>query len=208
MESANEMPMTRSASTPRLRLILLWYVLVILLVAVSERPWSHRWSGELAWLAGLLLIAAAALGRIWCSAFIAGHKDEQLVTWGPYSLCRHPLYALSMLAGVGIGLATRSVILLLSTVLLVVVLHVRAAHREDRLLLARHGDAFRRYAAQVPSLLPRRWRADTPASATVNFGLFWKSFLDAGSLFALYAAISVCDVLQRALHWPAAFVLW
>jgi protein-S-isoprenylcysteine O-methyltransferase Ste14 len=208
MERANEMPMTRSASTPRLRLILLWYVLVILLVAVSERPWSHRWSGELAWIAGLVLIAAAALGRIWCSAFIAGHKDEQLVTWGPYSLCRHPLYALSMLAGVGIGLASRSMILLLSTVVLLVVLHVRAARREDRLMLARHGEAFRSYAARVPSFLPRRWRADTPASAAVNVDLFWKSFLDAGSLFALYAAISTCDVLQRGLHWPAAFRLW
>lgn len=200
--------MTRSASTPRLRLTVFWYVLVIVLVAASERPLSHRLSGQLAGIAGLLLIAAAALGRIWCSAFIAGHKDEQLVTWGPYSLCRHPLYALSMLAGVGVGLASRSVTLLASTVLLIVLLHVSAARREDRLLLDRHGEAFRHYAAQVPSFLPRRWRASSKTEIAVNVELFWKSFLDAASLFLLYAAITACSVMQWALHWPTAFVLW
>ncbi len=200
--------MTRSASTPRLRLILLWYLLVIVLVAASERPWAHHWSGELARVLGLMLVAAGALGRIWCSAFIAGYKDQQLVTRGPYSLCRNPLYALSMLAGLGIGLASGSVTLLAVTAVLLAVLHVRAAGDEERVLLQRHGEAFRHYCEQVPRFLPRRWRAEVLPSASVNFGVFRKSFLDAGSLFVLFAAISTCDVLRRTLHWPAAFVLW
>jgi hypothetical protein len=113
-----------------------------------------------------------------------------------------------MLAGAGIGLATRSVSLFAGTVLLVVVLHVRAARTEDRLLLARHGEAFRLYVARVPWFLPRRWQAETPAAMTVNVRLFWKSFVDAASLFLLYAAIGACDLMQRTLRWPAAFVLW
>jgi protein-S-isoprenylcysteine O-methyltransferase Ste14 len=200
--------MTRSASTPRLRLILLWYLLVIVLVAVSERPWTHHWSGEVARVLGLVLVAAGALGRIWCSAFIAGYKDEQLVTWGPYSLCRNPLYAWSMLAGIGIGLASSSVTLLAATVLVLAVLHLRAIRDEERALLERYGEAFRRYCVQVPRFLPRRWRTQVPPNANVNFGVFRKSFLDAGSLFALFAAISTCDVLRRTFHWPAALVLW
>jgi protein-S-isoprenylcysteine O-methyltransferase Ste14 len=200
--------MTRSASTPRLRLILLWYLLVIVLVAVSERPWTHHWSGEVARVLGLVLVAAGALGRIWCSAFIAGYKDEQLVTGGPYSLCRNPLYAWSMLAGIGIGLASGSVTLLAATVVVLAVLHLRAIRDEERALLERYGEAFRRYCAQVPRFLPRRWRAEVPSNANVNFGVFRKSFLDAGSLFVLFAAISTCDVLRRTFHWPAALVLW
>ncbi|HZF25382.1 MAG TPA: isoprenylcysteine carboxylmethyltransferase family protein [Steroidobacteraceae bacterium] len=200
--------MTRSASTPRLRLILLWYLLVMVLVAVSERPWGRHWSGELAAMLGLLLIAAAALGRIWCSVFIAGYKDEELVTVGPYSLCRNPLYGLSMLAGLGIGLASRSVILLIATIAVLALLHFRAARDEERALLARHRAAFQRYCERVPRFLPRHWRSDTTPRAAVNVDVFWKSFLDAGSLFSLYAAVVACDVLQRAFHWPAAFVLW
>lgn len=200
--------MTSSASTARLRFILLWYLLVILLVAVSERPWTLHWSGELARALGLMLVAAGALGRIWCSAFIAGYKDEQLVTWGPYSLCRHPLYVLSMLAGIGIGFVSGSVTLLAATVVLLAVLHLRAVHDEERALLERHGETFRRYCEQVPRFLPRRWRAEMPPSASVNFSVFRKSFFDAGSLFVLVAAINSVDVLRQAFQWPAVFVLW
>ena len=200
--------MTRSPSTPRLRLTLLWYLLVIVLVAISERPWSAHWSGQWAALAGLLLVAVAALGRIWCSVFIAGHKDEELVTIGPYSLCRNPLYALSMLAGAGIGLASRSVILLAATIALLALLHVRAVRDEEQVLLTRHGGAFQRYCSQVPRFLPRHWRATTSPGMTVNVVVLWKAFLDAASLFVLYATIVACDFLQRAMHWPAALTLW
>ena len=89
-------------STPRLRITLAWYVIVLVLVAISERPWAHVPSGETARIAGLLLMAGAALGRVWVSAFIAGSKDQRLVTTGPYALCRHPLYALSLLGGIGV----------------------------------------------------------------------------------------------------------
>jgi protein-S-isoprenylcysteine O-methyltransferase Ste14 len=200
--------MTRSPSTPRLRLTLLWYLLVIVLVAISERPWSRHWSGQWAALAGLLLVAVAALGRIWCSVFIAGRKDEELVTAGPYSLCRNPLYGLSMLAGVGIGLASRSVILLTVTIALLALLHLQAVRDEEPALLARHGEAFQSYCAQVPRFLPRHWRATMPPAMTVNVAVLWKAFLDAASLLALYGAIVACDMLQRAMHWPAALTLW
>jgi protein-S-isoprenylcysteine O-methyltransferase Ste14 len=199
--------MTRSPSTPRLRLTLLWYLLVIVLVAISERPWSAHWSGQWAALAGLLLVAVAALGRIWCSVFIAGHKDEELVTIGPYSLCRNPLYGLSMLAGVGIGLASRSVILLAVTIALLALLHVRAVRDEEQVLFARHGEAFQRYCAQVPRFLPRHWRATTTVTS-VNVVILWKAFLDAASFLVLYAAIVGADLLQRAMHWPVALTLW
>ncbi|HSD75053.1 MAG TPA: methyltransferase, partial [Steroidobacteraceae bacterium] len=104
--------MTTSISTARVRLTLAWYALVVLLIAVSERPWTHHWSGAAALVLGLLLMSCAALGRAWTSLFIAGHKDERLVTTGPYALCRHPLYALSLLGGLGVGLASRSVVIL------------------------------------------------------------------------------------------------
>ena len=200
--------MTTSGSTPRVRTILAWYVIVLLLVAVSERPWSSHASGDLAGIVGLLLMAAAALGRVWTSAFIGGSKDERLVTAGPYSLCRHPLYALSLLGGLGVGLASRSVVILVITVALLSLLHLRAMRLEERTLGARHGAEFQRYCAAVPPLIPRTLRGRSPQLVQVQVEIYWKAFLDAGSFIALYAAIVALDALRAAHRLPTLFVLW
>ena len=77
--------MTTSASTPRLRLTLAWYLVLIVLVAISARPCASGWLGGIANVVGFLLMAGAALGRVWTSLFIAGLKDARLVTSGPYA---------------------------------------------------------------------------------------------------------------------------
>lgn len=200
--------MTTSTSTPRLRITLAWYAAVVVLVAVSERPWSHHWSGDLASIAGLLLMAAAALGRVWTSAFMAGSKDERLVTTGPYSLCRHPLYALSLLGGLGVGLATRSVVILAITAMLLAFLHLRAMRTEERMLSARHGVEFRRYCDEAPLLIPRTLKTREPQLLQLNVAVYWKAFLDAGSFVILYAAIVALDALRAAHRLPTLLVLW
>ena len=103
--------MTVSRSTPRLRLTALLLLGVLALVATTERTTATGIAGLLLQLVGLACIACAALGRVWASVFIAGYKDAQLVRGGPYSVLRHPLYALSLLAMLGAGLTTRSVTL-------------------------------------------------------------------------------------------------
>lgn len=200
--------MTASSSSPRLRITLVWYLTVLVLVAISERPWAHLPSGDLAGIAGLLLMTGAALGRVWTSAFIAGSKDERLVTTGPYALCRHPLYAWSLLGGVGVGLATRSVVILAVTVTLLAGLHWRAIRREERALSARHEAEFRRYCEAVPLLVPRSLKNRGPQLVQLNVEVYWKAFLDAGSFIALYAAVAALDALRAAQRLPTLLVLW
>jgi hypothetical protein len=153
-------------------------------------------------------MSGAALGRIWTSLFIAGLKDERLVTSGPYARCRHPLYALSLLGGLGVGLASRSVVILAITLALQALLHLRALRIEERNLLTRHGEAFRRYREEVPKLLPRAPTDRGPDEVTVNARIYWKAFLDAGSFIALYAAILSAEALRAADRLPTLIVLW
>ena len=190
--------MTSSRSTPRLRFTALVLVAVTILVAVSERPSLTGLAGEIAQLVGLALMACAALGRIWCSTFIAGFKDRVLVHSGPYSALRHPLYSLSMVAMLGAGLATRSVTLTIMLVALLACTHALAAKAEERLLRELHGAAYERYAAETPAFVPRWSKYTVPESLEMRPRVFWKAFLDAGSLIGVYVLIRVADSLQAA----------
>jgi protein-S-isoprenylcysteine O-methyltransferase Ste14 len=200
--------MTLSSSTPRIRFMQAWYLLVLVLVALSGGRWFNGWVGVKVTLLGLVLIAAAALGRIWTSVHIAGRKDEQLVTFGPYSRCRHPLYALSILGGLGVGLATRSLLITAATLLVMSVLHLRAIRAEERFLLERHGEKFKDYCRDVPMLWPRHSGFKNPETTTINLPVFWKAFLDAGSFVAIFVLIQLLDALRTTGFWPTLFDLW
>lgn len=57
---------------------------------------------------GLIAIMVCVLGRAWCSLYIGGRKKQEIVTCGPYSLCRNPLYVFSFIGAFGIGAQTGS----------------------------------------------------------------------------------------------------
>jgi protein-S-isoprenylcysteine O-methyltransferase Ste14 len=199
--------MSTSRSTPRLRLTALLLAGVVALVAVSARTAAGGLAGQLLQLAGLACMAAAALGRIWASVFIAGFKDVQLVRRGPYAMLRHPLYALSLLAVLGIGLTSRSVSI--STMLLASfsAIYVAAARAEDRFLRAGHGADFARYAGQVRAFLPRWSAYEVPDSLEVRPRILWKAFLDAGALLGLWMLLVAADGLQQAGLTPTWITL-
>jgi protein-S-isoprenylcysteine O-methyltransferase Ste14 len=199
--------MTTSRSTPRLRLTALLLAGLLAIVAVSQRTAATGLAGQLLQLAGLACVACAALGRIWCSVFIAGRKDAQLVRSGPYAALRHPLYALSLLAMLGLGLATRSVAITAGLLLVFAATYAAAARAEDRRLRAAYGDEFDRYARDVRAFVPRPERYSVPESLEVRPRVLWKAFLDAGSLLGLWALLMLVDGLQLAGHTPTWLTL-
>jgi protein-S-isoprenylcysteine O-methyltransferase Ste14 len=189
--------MTSSRSTPRLRLTTGLLALLLALVAISERRFAAGLVGEALQLAGLACVACAALGRIWTSVFIAGFKDQVLVRSGPYAVVRHPLYALSMLAMLGLGLATGSIAITLALLVVFGAIYAAAARDEDRYLRELHGVAHEHFEREVRAVLPR-WSAYAVAdSLEIRPRVLWKSFLDAGSLLGFYGLLRVADALQQ-----------
>ncbi len=199
--------MTISASTPRLRATLLWHLALIGLTAVTRSvPWQPVVATALD-VVGLWLVAIACLGRIWCSVFIAGRKDVELVTIGPYALCRHPLYTLSMLGALGLGFASHSLTLTAATLLVLGSLSIRAAAAEDRFLAARFDERFEAYRRSTPTFWPTRWRLALPGSATVRPAILWKAFVDAAAFFVLYAMVVMARQWSDLGLLPAPLLL-
>lgn len=189
--------MTSSRSTPRLRLTAGLLALLLVVVAISERRFAAGLVGEALQLVGLVCVACAALGRIWTSVFIAGFKDQLLVRSGPYAVVRHPLYALSMLAMLGLGLTTGSMTIAMAMLIVFGAIYTTAARDEDRYLQQLHGAAHERFERDVRALLPR-WSAYViPDSLEIRPRVLWKSFLDAGSLLGFYGLLRLADALQQ-----------
>ncbi len=173
-------------------------VACIVLVALTERPTFTGFAAGLLGFLGFVLVALAALGRFWTSLFIAGRKDAVLVQIGPYAACRHPLYLLSLIGMIGLGLATRSVVLLLALASIAALLHVGAMRAEDALLESTHGDAARRYREQVPALIPHGLRHSVPELLEIQPRVVWKAVLDAGSLLLALALVQAAHLLQHS----------
>jgi protein-S-isoprenylcysteine O-methyltransferase Ste14 len=191
--------MTESASTPRLRATFAVYLGLVVATAVMGPRTMSSAAYYVTGIAGFLCVALACLGRIWCSVFIAGHKDESLVTQGPFALLRHPLYAFSMLGALGLGLTSRSVLLASIVIVFIAALLVYAASCEEQFLAEQFPEEFKAYVAAVPhKWWPSRLSAAFPERLDVRPAVYWKAFLDAGSFFALWLLVAMAAEYRMA----------
>jgi len=99
----------------KLRIYLSQIFAVFLLVTVCVS--SSLWEGSVPLISttlfflGAIMVSIASLGRLWCSVYIAGYKTDHLVTSGPYSMCRNPLYFFSLIGALGVGFASENVLI-------------------------------------------------------------------------------------------------
>ena len=147
---------------------------------------------------GYFLVAACVLGRVYCSAFIGGYKNARLITYGPFSVTRNPLYLFSLI-GV-LGLALTSGHLLVAVVLLGVfaLMYRFLILREERFLLAQLGPEYRAYMERTPRLIPKFSLYDCPDEITVRPQFIAKACLDAIWWFVAFPVFELIEYLQEA----------
>ena len=98
--------------------------------------------------AGFLLIAAA-----WRVLYDA-QQTRSLATTGPYSYVRHPQYVGFVLVMFGFLLQWPT-ILTLAMFPVLTVMYVKLARDEERDAMAEFGEAYAKYAADIPAFRPR-----------------------------------------------------
>ena len=129
--------------------------------------------------AGIALIVLCIVGRTWCTIYIGGHKIHTFVTIGPYSVSRNPLYLFSIVGAAGAGAQLGSVVLALAAGLAAYLVFYAVVLKEERVLVALHGNEYRQYLAVVPRFLPKwsLWR--DAATVSVRPSLIRRTFVDA-----------------------------
>jgi protein-S-isoprenylcysteine O-methyltransferase Ste14 len=110
--------------------------------------------------AGIGLIAFCILGRTWCAIYIGGRKVHSLVTVGPYSVSRNPLYLFSTIGAIGAGAQLGSVTLGLIAGLVALLVFYLVTLKEEQVLVAKFGNEYRHYLAKVSRFVPHfsLWR--------------------------------------------------
>ncbi len=138
-------------------LTVLLYLAVILL-ARRDFPFS-----PLPAALGLVLAVAGVALCVWAKVHLKTNftvtlgikEDHALITSGPYALVRHPIYTGFLLQFLGGALLYDSGATLLLLFLPFVAWFYWQSFAEEKLLVDRFGEAYRRYRATTGRLLPR-----------------------------------------------------
>jgi len=119
-------------------------------------------------LLGFGLLIVAAVGRVWCLSYIAGFKNEVLVTEGPYSVVRNPLYVFNFIGAIGFGLAVENPVLAALLALGFSVFYPSVVRHEEAAMARSFSESFARYRDSTPRWLPRWSNFHEPESWTIN----------------------------------------
>jgi protein-S-isoprenylcysteine O-methyltransferase Ste14 len=107
-------------------------------------------------LGAIPIVLGEAL-RLWATGYL--HKNDALTIVGPYAYLRHPLYLGTLLIAIGFLIMAWNGVAFGFAAAFVLVYFGYYMPYKDRIESARleslYGDAYRRYAAAVPKLIPR-----------------------------------------------------
>lgn len=179
--------------------------LVTLFSTPAAPAWS--WMGVLLGVAGWAAFVAGAAMRFWATLYIGGRKERDLVTEGPYSLCRNPLYVGSLLLMVAAGLLMKSLVFVVAVAAVALVYLITTVPAEEQYLRATHGDAFDRYAARVPRIVPSLAAFHTPERIEVNVRTLGLECARASRWIWLPVVALAVAWLRQHPDWPTFFTL-
>jgi protein-S-isoprenylcysteine O-methyltransferase Ste14 len=204
------MPHSRKTYFERLRISLTWcFGLFIAILAIfgGNRLQAPLLGTVLLTLGGILA-AVGAFGRMWCSLYIAGYKNKTLVTVGPYSLCRNPLYFFSFIGALGIGLSTGSFTIPLIIVCGFAVYYPLVVSDEEARMALLHGEYFHHYRQRTPAFFPRFSAFSEPAEYTVQPIIFRKDIGDSVWFIWIVCLLQLISTLRDLAFIPTFFTLY
>jgi len=175
-------------------------IFLALIFLFSENIWSHKSYADLLSLflqsIGLILVTVCVLGRLWSALYLCGNKTFTLVTQGPYSVVRNPLYFFSFLGVIGIGLTAGSITGLLLIIFMFMFNYLPTIFDEEKTLERFHNENLSEYLAKVPRLIPNFSLLNEPELYEVKPHAFRKTFFDVAWFFWVYLIL----VIIRGLH--------
>lgn len=151
---------------------------------------------------GYFLIGLCALGRLYSTAFLGGHKNKNLITDGPYSVVRNPLYSFSLLGIIGAALITNQIFIIIALPILFYIIYTRLIQREEGFLKNEFGQDYTDYLTTTPRLFPKLSNYNTQSDTILYPKMLLNAFKDAIWWFAFFPLIELIEYLQAETLIP------
>lgn len=190
----------------RLLIVQLSSALALMVLLVSRSGWNEgSVFSELIEATGFGLILLCIFGRLWCILYIGSRKNSELVTAGPYSMSRNPLYLFSTIGAIGIGLTFGSFAVAMVLGCFSYLVFAVTAHQEAKFLRGQFGPRFASYAARTPLFWPNIWLYREPREMTFSPLVLKRTFFDALFFLGVYPAVEGVEHLQTIGYLPTLF---
>jgi protein-S-isoprenylcysteine O-methyltransferase Ste14 len=181
---------------------------VVALLLISKSQWENSLWGSMFFLIGAALIGIAVTGRLWCSLYISGYKSGTLITTGPYSLSRNPLYFFSFLGAIGIGLATETLTIPACLAAAFALYYPYVIKAEEAKLAGIHKEAFDDYRKSTPAFFPSFKLLTEPEEYTVKPKIFRRTLFEVWWFVALIGVVEFKEALQQLKLLPTILNLY
>ena len=194
----------------RIHISQIFAVLLIMFICVSRSLWEDKapFVTMVLSLLAVFLVGVACLGRLWCSVYIAGYKTDHLVTQGPYSMCRNPLYFFSLLGALGIGFASETFLIPVLILIGFLAYYPLVIKSEEAELAKLHKTEFEIYFKKVPRFFPKISYLSEPEEYIVKPVIFKKHMFSAIWFLWLLGILEVIEELQELKVLPAIFDIY
>ena len=182
--------------------------LVLASMMLVTHPLIGGEAHEVIELTGVALILACIAGRMWSILYIGSRKNRDLITAGPYSMTRNPLYFFSTVGAAGLGLMLGSFVaagvlgfaawLVLGT----------TAVREADYLRSLYGARYDDYARRTPMFWPAPWLYREPREVVFSPAVLRRTFMDGVDFLLAFPVIELVEHLQAAGLLPIFYMLF
>lgn len=185
-------------------------ILVPVAAVAGFSPLRYRpdtWEHFLLECVGWLLFTAGAALRWWSTLYIGGKKSHQLISDGPYSITRNPIYLGTCLLTLSVAVLAQSLVFLLAVLLVATAYVGLTVPDEEQTLLAIHGDRFREYCQRVPRLLPNLRLLRAPKTVEVHVQGLTAELIRACRWVWIPLLCDLLTHLRCESWWPTWFLL-